>query len=71
MQEFLFTIVIIFIIFRLFRGNVFIYKFNANHQRPHEGKQKQEGEITIENSKNKNLNKNKDDGEYVDYEEIK
>ena len=74
MQEFLLTIAVIFILFRLFRGSFFIYRFNGNNQKPfnqYHDKKKQEGEITIENTNDKNLNKSNDDGEYVDYEEVK
>lgn len=71
MQEVLFTIIAIIILFRLFRGSVFIYKHQQPYNNPYQQQQKREGEITIEETQKKKNDKNKDDGEYVDYEEIK
>lgn len=71
MQEILFTIIVIIILFRLFRGSVFIYKHQQPYNNLYQQQQKREGEITIEETQKKKTDKNKDDGEYVDYEEIK
>ena len=72
MQEFLFTAIAIIILFRLFRGSVFIYKNQHPYNNQYQQQQKREGEITIEETQKRKGNKNtKEDGEYVDYEEIK
>ena len=71
MQEFLFTVIAIIILFRLFKGSVVVYKNQQHFHNPYQQQQKREGEITIEETQKKKNNKNKDDGEYVDYEEIK
>lgn len=35
------------------------------------GKQENEGDVTVENSKTRNKKINKDEGDYIDYEEVK
>ena len=74
MQKFLLICFALYILFRLFRGNFVVFRFNGQNQRsynPYHDKQKQEGEITIENPSNKTIDKNKDEGDYVEYEEVK
>ena len=65
MQEFILTLVVIFVLFKVF-GRSTVIHFNQHHHthREPEGKIK----VTAPGKKNKNFN---DDGEYVDYEEIK
>jgi hypothetical protein len=65
MQEFILTLVIIFVLFKVFgRPNVIHFnQHHHNHQKP-DGKIK----VTATNNKNK---PSSDEGEYVDYEEIK
>jgi hypothetical protein len=68
MQEFILTLVVAFILFRVFRTNVTVYNFNGQQPNQHKQsppQQKPEGKITIENKNND------DEGEYVDYVEIK
>lgn len=63
MQEFILTLVFIFVLFKVF-GRPTVINFNQhNHQKP-DGKIK----VNATNSKNKPSH---DEGEYVDYEEIK
>jgi hypothetical protein len=65
MQEFILTLVVIFVLFKVF-GRSNVIHFNQHHH----NHQSNNGEIKIKphNSKNKRSN---DEGEYVDYEEIK
>jgi len=65
MQEFILTLVVIFVLFKVF-GRPNVIHFNQHHHNHREP----EGKINVTSSKNKN-NHQKDDGEYVDYEEIK
>ena len=74
MQEFILTLVVFFVLFRVLgevrgnRGPVKIFYFN---QRPQEPKQQQNHEPVVNpKSTNRKISK-EDDGEYVDYEEIK
>lgn len=74
MKGFLLTLLIFWIISRLVRKNVYINTFNYN-QPPSDANhysKKKEGEISIDqlNQPKKNK-KDKDDGEFVDYEELK
>jgi uncharacterized membrane protein len=63
MQEFILTLVVIFVLFKVF-GRPTVINFNQhNHQKP-------DGKIKVTASNNKK-NQANDDGEYVDYEEIK
>lgn len=63
MQEFILTLVVIFVLFKVF-GRAHVINFNQHNHHQDNGKIK----ITPRNSKN---NRSNDEGEYVDYEEIK
>ncbi|HRG59527.1 MAG TPA: hypothetical protein PK323_11265 [Bacteroidia bacterium] len=65
MQEFILTLVVIFVLFKVFGRSNIIY-YNQHHHAHHHN----DGKIKVHHSKEKKNNKN-DDGEYVDYEEIK
>ena len=71
MQDIFIALLIAFVLFRLFRGSIFVYRVpprnpGANQQQYNK---KPVGEITIEKTgKDKPL---KDEGDYVDYEEVK
>jgi hypothetical protein len=65
MQEFILTLVVIFVLFKIF-GRPSVIHFNQHHH----NHQKTDGNIKVTNSNNKNKYSN-DEGEYVDYEEIK
>jgi hypothetical protein len=74
MQEFILTLVVFFVLFRVLgevrgnRGPVKIFYFN---QRPDANQRNQKQETTVNtNSSKKKISKD-DDGDYVDYEEIK
>lgn len=73
MQEFFFTLLIIWILFKIFgKGMIkhqsFTYTQN-NYNKPEE--RKKEGEIKVDYIPNKKQKGIKEDGEYIDYEEIK
>jgi hypothetical protein len=74
MQEFLLTLVVIFVLFKIFgnnsslKGNV--YTFTQNNYNPQNDK-KQEGKVSIDGKPGSKPTRTKEDGEYVDYEEIK
>jgi hypothetical protein len=65
MQEFILTLVVIFVLFKVF-GRANVINFNQHHHNHNEGNGKVK--IDTRNTKNKPSH---DDGEYVDYEEIK
>ena len=75
MQEFFFTVLAIWVVWKLFSA------FSSDNSRPrttnnfhtenHYHSTRQEGEITIKNAGKSNAKKQGDDGEYVEYEEIK
>jgi hypothetical protein len=74
-QEFFFTILAIWVIWKLFsafnqsRPRETSQQFHqTNHHHYH---QKQEGDVTIQQKKSSKKPGAGDDGEYVDYEEIK
>lgn len=69
MQEIFFTILVIWVLFKIF-GSVQVktYTFNQNN---YNNQKKQEGEVKVE-SQGKVSSKARDDrGEYVDFEEVK
>jgi hypothetical protein len=72
MQEFIFTLVIIYVFYRVFGRNVRVYHFN-NFQAPQDKPSRPEGKISVDYipSKEQKGKKREDSGDYVDYEEIK
>jgi hypothetical protein len=65
MQEFILTLVVIFVLFKVF-GRPNVIHFNQHHHNH------QEPNVKIKSSKQNGKNSNNnDEGEYVDYEEIK
>lgn len=72
MQEIFFTILVIWVLFRIFgrASAVTNYTFNQNNYRPKEEK-KPDVKIEYIPGKEKNKKKDGDEGEYTDYEEIK
>ncbi len=76
MKGFLLTLLIFWIISRFVKKNVTINTFNSyNQQAPdNASSRKREGEMSIDKgsrSKPKNKKDKDDDGEFVDYEEVK
>lgn len=76
MKGFLLTLLIFWIISRLLKKNVYINTFNSYNQRPPEttsSSKKREGEMSIEkvSKPSKNKKGKDDDGDFIDYEEIK
>lgn len=71
MRDLFYTILIVWLVSKIY--NSFQSKFSANStQNDPEAQRKKQGEIHIEDlSKKSHEKKNRDDGEYVDYEEIK
>ena len=72
MQEIIFTLIVFFILFKVFRPRVNVYYYNSNkHNHYHEQKQP-EGKVTITQSADKKPAKKGDnDGDFVEYEEVK
>lgn len=71
-------IILVILGLRVFRKNIHfsVYtdlnrKKNEEQKRYREEAKKREGQVTIDTSKSAFKNKNDDDGEYVDYTEIK
>jgi len=70
MQEFILTLVVIYVLFKIF-GNTRTFTFTQNNYQGTEKKTK-EGQIHIDRKPGeKKRNKDDDEGEYIDYEEIK
>ena len=70
MKDIFFTILIVWVLFRILsRGKGFVNNFSGNNN------ENKKGEISIDQISNKQDKKKKkndvDDGDYVDYEEIK
>ncbi len=74
MQEFILTLVIVFVLFRIFSSNSSSsrssFNFTQNNYNQKQDKSEEAGKVSI-NKPDSNLSKNKDIGEYVDYEEVK
>jgi hypothetical protein len=71
MLKFIFTLIVIWVLFKIF-GNTKVYHFHHTQQRPPEEAYKPDGKITIKKTDDASSKNNKnDDGEFVDYEEIK
>ncbi len=67
MADVFYTILIIWILSRIFGGTT---KHTVQRKHEYQQPQKKEGEVTITQTKSSS-NKNNDSGEYVDYEEVK
>ena len=66
MADVFYTILIVWVLWKIF-GKSSVKTYSSNHQ---QASKKKEGETTVSYDKKKN-NKQNDDGEYIDYEEIK
>ena len=71
-------IILVILAIRVIRKNIYfsVYsnlsrKMNEEQNRFREEAKKREGQVTIDTSRSANKNRNNDDGEYVDYTEIK
>ncbi len=73
MKGFLLTLLIFWIISRFLKKNVYINTFNSYNQTPPSNTppRRKEGEITIERIDKKSKKDRDDDGEFIDYEEVK
>ncbi|HKR06501.1 MAG TPA: hypothetical protein VJY62_17840 [Bacteroidia bacterium] len=74
----LLIIILVILAIRVLRKNIYfsVYsdlsrKMNKEQNRYREETRKREGQVTIDTSQSASKNKDKDDGEYVDYTEIK
>ena len=77
-MKFLVILILVILAIRVLRKNIYfsVYsdlsrKMNEEQNRYREEARKREGQVTIDTSKSAFKNKNNDDGEYVDYTEIK
>lgn len=73
MKDFIVTFIVAFVLFKVLRSFIFrnvndAYRQNKNNT--NDSPQRPQGDIIIEDI-NKSKNKNNNDGDYVDYEEIK
>ncbi len=73
MKDFIVTFIVVFVLFKVVRSFIFrnvneAYRQNTNSS--NDSPQRPQGDIIIEDV-NKSKNKNNNDGDYVDYEEIK
>ena len=68
MADLFYTILIIWILWRIFGGTV---KTTVYHRHVYEKPEKKEGEVTVSSAPQNQSNKSSDHGEYVDFEEVK
>lgn len=78
MQEFLLTLVVVFVLFRIFgksrtQSGTNYYTFNQNNFSKKETPKQPDGKVNIDKMPNSKSTQNngKDSGDYIDYEEIK
>ena len=79
MQEFILTLVVVFVLFRIFgksrtQSSTNFYTFNQNNYNKQEQAKQPDGKVRIDSmpsQKNNSAKNNSDAGDYVDYEEIK
>ena len=72
MQEIFFTILVIWVLFKILSSSTTRHIFTVNINKPREEKRKQEGETKIEYIPgDKKPPRTPGKGEYVDFEEIK
>lgn len=69
MQDFFFTVLVIWLLFRIFGSNTARHVFTVNVNKPKE-ESKKEGEMKVNYIPPKDKG-GKDEGEYTDYEEVK
>lgn len=69
MRDIVWTIIIIWLVWKVY--NAFISKAKTQPINQKKYQQKREGEVRIDKNVNQNSHFNPNDGEYVDYEEIK
>jgi hypothetical protein len=63
-----YTILIVWVLWRIFGGSV---KSTVYHKHQYEPPRRKEGEVTVSSTSKDDEQGNSDKGEYVDYEEIK
>jgi hypothetical protein len=68
MADIFYTVLIIWVLWRMFGGTTKAYVFHKHHHAP---PQKREGDVSVTHKKEEKKNKPDDGGEYIDYEEIK
>lgn len=72
MQEIFFTILVIWVLFRIFGRTSVAHNYTFTQNNYHKNEEKKREEVRIEHIEGKDKKKkNDDDGEYVDYEEVK
>jgi hypothetical protein len=72
MRDVFFTILAVWVLWKIFSGRIVTQSFTFNTQNNHPPEQeKKEGEVKIDYQKPSQKKKDNDEGEYVDYEEIK
>ena len=73
MQEIFFTILVIWLLFKIFggRARVQTFTFNQTQNHDHYNDVKKDGKVEVTHIPGKKDKKQNDQGEYVDYEEVK
>ena len=67
MADVFYTILVVWVLWRIFGGTTKTYVFNQrNHTPP-----KKEGDVSVSYKKQEDKEKHDDGGEYIDYEEVK
>jgi hypothetical protein len=70
MADIFYTLLIIWVLWRIFGGATKTYVFHQ-HRHQHDPPKKREGDVSVTYKKEEKKNKSGDSGEYIDYEEIK
>jgi len=68
MGDFFYAILIVWILWRIFGGSTKTYVFNQHNHTP---PKKKESDVKVSYKKKDDVGKGNDEGEYIDYEEIK
>lgn len=68
MADLFYTILIVWVLWRIFGGTA---RTTVYHKHQYEKPEKAEGEVTITSSSSSGRKKQADEGEYVDFEEVK
>lgn len=72
MRDIFFTILVIWVLWKIFSSRTVVQTFTFNTQNNHPPKdERKEGEVRIDHVPKQDKKRKDEDGEYVDYEEIK
>ncbi len=72
MKDILVGLIILWVLYKIFGGQTIVQRYTVNQHHTHHYNRSQEGKVTVEKKVEQKKTKSSDqDGEYVDYEEVK